>query len=97
MKKLVLITALIAASAVAVPAMADNGQHHKKAGVHQDASNHKYVKYNNGNYKHKHKAKAKKYASNHYTTHRTNLRKWPVPTTPNNNPSHQRVVMGQHH
>lgn len=47
MKKLVLITALIATSAVAVPAMADNGQHHKKAGVHQDASNHKYVKYNN--------------------------------------------------
>ena len=43
MKKLVLITALIAASAVAVPAMPDNGQHHKKAGVHQDASNHKYV------------------------------------------------------
>ena len=70
MKKLALITALVTTSAIAMPAMADNGH----GRFHQDASNHKYVKYNNGNaygkYKNKHKVKANKYAKAHYPVKR---------------------------
>lgn len=103
MRKLALITALITASAVAVPAMADNGRRDdmNRMGMRHDASNHKYDKYNNGNgygqHKNKHNVKARKYASSHYNTRHTNLHKWPVPTTPNNNPNHRHVMMGQHH
>lgn len=67
MKKFALITALVATSAIAMPAMADNGH----GRFHHDASNHKYLKYNNGNaygkYKNKHKVK---YAKAHYPVKR---------------------------
>lgn len=105
MKKFALMTAIVAVSAVAAPAMADNNNWKQ----HMDSSAHRTVNYNNGNgygkYKNGHHAKSKKYAKHHYTSNQGAYRhtatnayhKWPVPTTPNNNPNHRHVMIGQHH
>lgn len=105
MKKLALMTAVLTASAVAVPTMADNGYRHNNHDDHRNASNHKYVKYNNGNaygkYKNKHNVKSKKYTSHYYTTKHpvayrhtaTNAyKKWPVPSKPSDKPAVRYVI-----
>lgn len=80
MKKIALMTALAVSSAIAMPAMADNGHHYGNQGMPHDASAHKYIKYNNGNAYGKHKVKhkvkhkkatPKKYAKKYYTVKTT--------------------------